>query len=200
MALMPVAGILVKKVQPKHLIFVGFLSVCFAMWHLAGFDSTASFKSIAIARVFQAAGFAFLFVPIQTLAYSNLPPGKSNKGSALINLMRNLGGSVGISMVTTLLARRTQIHQHDLVAHFTSTAPLFQAQLHALANRFVANGVDSVAANKQAIATVTRAMQGQATMLSYLDVFVILTLASLIAAAMTAFLKTTKLGKAPAGH
>jgi len=200
MALMPVAGILVKKIQPKYLICFGFLTIVGAMWNLAGFEAGASFKSLAVARMFQAVGFAFLFVPIQTLAYANLPSNKSNKGSALINLMRNLGGSVGISMVTTLLSRRAQIHQHDLAAHLTLTGPLFQQRTQALTDRFVAHGSDSVSAHQQALAVVSQGLHSQAIMISYIDVFVVLMIAALVAAGMTAFLKTIKLGKASAGH
>src|SRR6202000_2689935 len=110
----------------------GFLISAISMYHMAGFNTDVSFKYIAVARMFQAMGFAFLFVPIQTLAYSDLPPGKSNNASALINLMRNLGGSVGISVGTTLLVRRSQIHQNYLGYHLTPTALPFQHPLQNL--------------------------------------------------------------------
>jgi DHA2 family multidrug resistance protein len=148
--------------------------------------------------MFQGLGFAFLFVPIQTLAYSDLPPGKSNKASALINLMRNLGGSVGISVGSALLARHSQIHQTYLVSHLTATATAFQNQLKSLSSHLAASGIDSVDANRRALATISTEMQRQATMLSYLDVFVVLMVGSLLAAGMTAFLKQMDLSKASA--
>jgi DHA2 family multidrug resistance protein len=198
MALMPLVGFLVRKVQPKYLIGFGFIILALALNHLSGFESGVSFRAIALARVFQAAGFAFLFVPIQTLAYSNLPPEKSNNASALINLMRNLGGSVGISLATTLLARRSQVHQDRLVSHLTPTALAFQAHLQALVSRFEAYGADSVTAVTRATAVVTREMQTQAAMLSYLDIFVVLMFGSLLAACLTPFLKKINLAKASA--
>ncbi|HTR41920.1 MAG TPA: DHA2 family efflux MFS transporter permease subunit [Pseudomonadales bacterium] len=198
MALMPVAGILVRKTQPKYLIFSGFILSALALDHLCNLEPGASFKKLALARMYQGLGFAFLFVPIQTLAYSNLPKGKSNKASALINLMRNLGGSVGISVGTTLLARRSQVHQTYLVSHLTSTATPFQNQLHSLSSQLAGRGVDTVDASHRALATISTAMQRQAAMLSYLDVFVVLMVGSLIAAGMTAFLKTMDLSKASA--
>jgi DHA2 family multidrug resistance protein len=198
MALMPFAGIMVRKVQPKYLICFGFLISAMALYHLAGFNTQVSFKAIAVARMFQSLGFAFLFVPIQTLAYSDLPPDKSNNASALINLMRNLGGSVGISVGTTLLARRSQIHQDRLVSHLTPTSTAFQNALHHLTQRFTEHGVAPNEATQRALATIYHEVQTQAAMLSYLDTFVVLLIACLIAAALTSFLKDIDLKKAQA--
>jgi DHA2 family multidrug resistance protein len=198
MALMPVAGFLVRKMQPKYLVCFGFLVSALALYNLAGFNAAVSFKVIAVARMFQALGFAFLFVPIQTLAYSDLPPGKSNNASALINLMRNLGGSVGISVGTTLLARRSQIHQDRLVSHLTTTSVAFQKLLHTLTQRFLNQGAAPNEAAKRALATVNQQVQTQSAMLAYLDTFVVLVIACLIAAAMTSMLKEINLKKAQA--
>lgn len=198
MLLMPVVGVLVHRIQPKYLICFGFIVSGLALLHLSGFNTEVSFKHIAVARMFQALGFAFLFVPIQTLAYSNLPPGKSNNASALINLMRNLGGSVGISIGTTLLARRSQIHQGTLVSHLTDTSPAFQERLHSLTERFASLGAGSADASQQALAVVKRGVESQAAMLSYLDVFVVLMIGCLIAAALSSLLKQIDLNKAQA--
>jgi DHA2 family multidrug resistance protein len=200
MAMMPLVGFLVRKVQPKYLILAGFIISALALYHLCGLESVVSFRVVAVARVFQGMGFAFLFVPIQTLAYANLPKGKSNRASALINLMRNLGGSVGISVVQTLLSRRSQIHQWRLVAHLTPTALQFNQQLHALSARLTAAGMDSVDAAKRAMSLVSGQVLTQAAMLSYLDIFMVLMEASLIAACLTFFLKKMDLSGASAGH
>ena len=200
MLLMPAAGLLVRKIQAKYLIAAAFLVTSFGLYHLSGFNTAISFKTIALARILQVAGVAFLFVPIQTLVYSDLPQGKSNNASALINLMRNLGGSVGVSLGTTLLVRRSQIHQQTLVSHLTATAPGFQQELARLTHRFVAHGTDRVEAGRQALATVMHQVQTQAAMMSYLDIFVILMLGCLVAAALSVFLKTADLRNAqPAG-
>jgi len=200
MALMPVVGGLVRKVQPKYLIAFGFFVMGLAMRHLAGFAPVVSFRAVAVARMFQAAGLAFLFVPINTLAYANLPPGKSNNASALINLMRNLGGSVGISLSTTLLARRGQVHQDRVVSSLTPTAIPFQTQLRSLTHRWMAQGFDSVTAAKRAMATIYHGVQTQAAVLSYLDIFTVLMFFSFGAIALSLFLRRISPGKAPAGH
>ncbi len=200
MCCMPIVGLLLKKVQPRYLIAFGFIVVGFAMDHLARFDTEISFKAAAISRMFQAAGLGFLFVPINTLAYSNLPPGKSNNASALINLMRNLGGSVGISVGATMLARRSQTHQDRLVSSLTPTSLALHARLGAISGRLVSFGADQVTAGKRALAMVSHAMQTQAAMLSYLDVFMFMVYFCFAAAALTFFLKKVELGKAPQGH
>ena len=85
---------------------------------MSGFSLNMDFSTLVWARIYQAAGIAFLFVPINTVAYAFMPPNKSNAVSALINLGRNIGGSVGISVVTFFLARRTQAHQNVLVVTY----------------------------------------------------------------------------------
>jgi DHA2 family multidrug resistance protein len=137
-------------------------------------------------------------VPIQTLAYANLPKGKSNNASALINLMRNLGGSVGISMASSMLARRSQIHQDQVVSSLTPTALQFQSFTQAVANRFISYGVDSVSAMKRATAIVAREVSTQSAMLAYLDIFMVLMYGSLMAAVLTIFLKKIDLKKTSA--
>jgi DHA2 family multidrug resistance protein len=196
MALMPVVGILVRKVQPRYLITFGFLLLAGAMRHLATFEPVVSFRTVALARVFQTAGFAFLFVPINTLAYSDLPEGKSNNASALINLMRNLGGSVGISLGSTLLTRRSQLHQSRVASLVPSTSLAFQARLHHMTSRWVAAGYDSITAGKRAMAGLYHTVQTQAAVIAYIDVFMILMYFSLAAVVLSLFLKRIKLGKA----
>lgn len=198
MLLMPVAGFLVRKIQPKYLIAAGFLFSMCALYHLSGFETGVSFRAVVLARIFQAAALPFLFVPIQTLAYADLPEGKSNNASALINLMRNLGGSVGISLGTTLLVRRSQLHQDRLVSHLTSTYAVFQDQLQHLTQRFVHQGAGAVQASKRALAAVMGQVQSQAAMLSYLDVFVVFMIGCLIAAGLSVLLKKMDLSKAQA--
>lgn len=196
MALMPVAGFLVKKIQPKYLIAFGFLLTAFGLWHLASLDTNASFEDLAVARIFQVMGLPFLFVPTQTLAFADLPPGKTSNASALVSLMRNLGGSIGISVGATLLVRHTQIQRNHLVAHLTPTSGPFRAEMHSLSAHFAGLGAGPVIAQQRALAVVGHQVQAQAAMLAYLDVFKFLILACLIAAVLTAFLKRIKLGEA----
>src|SRR5208337_2053975 len=111
-----------------------------ALFHMASFDLDIDFHTVALARVFQAAGMAFLFVPINTAAYAFLPREKNNAASGLMNLARNIGGSIGISFVTTMLARRAQFHQVRLVEQLSAANPQFQSVLHGIAGTFSGGG------------------------------------------------------------
>lgn len=189
MALMPLVGFLVNKVQPKWLIAFGLLIEAASMYYLTHLNALVSFRTIAIARIFQAGGLAFLFVPINTIAYIGLPPGKSNNASALINAMRNLGGSVGISFVTTMLDRRGQFHQNRLVGDIAPFRAAYRQAIAHAARHFVQSGASPVAASQQAFASVTQRLLQQAQMLSYLDVFKMLAIGSLVALPLAIFLK-----------
>jgi DHA2 family multidrug resistance protein len=119
-------------------------------------------------------GLAFLFVPINTAAYSFIPPGKNNAASGLINLARNIGGSVGISFVTTMLARRAQVHQSNLTARLNSGNGQFQAALANITHMLTTRGSSPAEAARQAYGMMAFNLNRQATMLAYVDNFWIL--------------------------
>ncbi len=87
---------------------------------MASLNPQIDFWNATMYRIYQSVGLAFLFIPINTIAYFDIPQEKSREVSSMINLFRNLGGSVGISMVETMLARRTQFHQDRLISHVTN--------------------------------------------------------------------------------
>ena len=118
--LLPLVGFLLSRYTPRWLLLFGLLMLSFSLFHMTGFDLQIDFRTLATARVIQAAGMAFLFVPINTAAYAFLPRDKNNAASGLMNLARNIGGSVGISVVTTMLDRRTQTHLNDFASHLTA--------------------------------------------------------------------------------
>ncbi len=122
--LMPIAGTLSSKVQARYLIAFGWLALALAMFYTTQhLDLDISFRFAAILRVVQVFGLGFLFVPINLASYVGMPLEKSNSIAGLINFMRNIGSSIGTSMVTTLLARRAQVHQLYLAAHTTAGKP-----------------------------------------------------------------------------
>jgi MFS transporter, DHA2 family, multidrug resistance protein len=188
-ACMPLVGFLVGKMQPKYLIMFGFFTTGCALLSWTNLYPDVSFAVLVRARMFQAVGLAFLFVPINTLAYSGLPPGKSNDASALINLMRNLGGSVGISIVQTMLARRSQFHQSRLAEHITNGNPIYYQVTHGIGNGF------------STIGKIFAALGQQAEMLAFIDIFKVLAIASFASIPIVFFMKNIDLNeKAPAGH
>src|ERR1700704_2743122 len=118
--LLPLVGFLLSRYTPRWLLLLGLVILSFSLFHMTSFDLQIDFRTVANARMIQAVGMAFLFVPINTAAYAFLPREKNNAASGLMNLARNIGGSVGISVVTTLLDRRTQAHITDLVSHISN--------------------------------------------------------------------------------
>jgi DHA2 family multidrug resistance protein len=181
LVMMPVVGGLLRKVQPRYMIAFGLLVEAAACYHLRGLNTQVDFWHVAVARMFQGFGLPFLFVPITTVAYAGIPANKSNNASALINTMRNLGGSFGISLAVGLLAQRGQFHHARLAETttvFTRVRTGFQGSLSSLG----------------------QALGRQADMWSYIDVFMFLAVLSACAVPFAFLLKNVKPGEAHAGE
>ena len=189
MLMMPVAGMMVKKVQPKYMMAVGLLITAASMWYLAGLNTAVPFWTLAWARVFQAIGLPLFFVPLNTLAYTGLPPGKSNNASALLNLMRMLGGGVGISVAVTILERRSQFHQERLGSHWTLFDAPFLDRYHMILAKLINAGSSAGDAATRALMAMYQTLQSQALMLSYIDVFKIMAVGCLGVVVLVLFLK-----------
>jgi DHA2 family multidrug resistance protein len=195
MFMLPFVGFLLSKVEARWLIGVGLAITCFALIHMTNFDTYMNFKYVVIARCFQAAGLAFLFVPINTAAYAYVPPTKNNAASGLINVARNIGGSLGISLVTTLLDRRAQFHQMRLTEHMTPLNPAFNRALDSATHVFGAGGSEN-----SAYALIMRRLQQQAATLSYIDCFWVMGLAFGVLMPLVFLMKKTEPGRGMAGH
>jgi DHA2 family multidrug resistance protein len=172
----------------------------FSLFHMTRFDTTVDFRTAATARVFQTLGLAFLFVPINTVAYAFLPREKNNAASGLINLSRNIGGSVGISIVTTMLARRTQFHQTNLTGNIQSGNGTLRALLDSATRLLVAHGSSPYEASRQAYALVANQIDRQATMLAYIDNFWLVGIAVLVMIPLVFLIKKVKPGGPIAVH
>jgi DHA2 family multidrug resistance protein len=193
--LMPVVGFLTGKVQARYLIAFGWLVVALAMYYSTKqFDLQISFRTASIVRVAQSAGIGFLFVPITLVSYIGMPPEKSNAVAGLLNFMRNIGSSIGTSMVTTLIARRAQVHQNYLASHVTAGNLTFSETVTALAHRLNAAGLDSYLALRQAYGRTYRATIAQATTLAYIDTFSILAVVAAIMFLLSFALKKNEPG------
>jgi DHA2 family multidrug resistance protein len=172
---MPVVGQLTTKFAAKYIVGVGWLSLAVAMYYSTmRMDLLISFRSAMWLRVAQVAGMGFLFVPISLIAYAEIPPEKGNSVSGLVNFMRNIGSSVGTSMVTTLLARRAQFHQSVLSYHTTSFDPAFQNQVAGLSRQLVHSGISAADAQTHAYGMIYQGMQAQSQTLAYIDTYMVL--------------------------
>jgi len=147
------------------------ISMYYTTQHL---DLDISFRSASMLRVAQVFGLGFLFVPINLASYVGMPTEKSNSIAGLVNFMRNIGSSIGTSMVTTLIARREQFHQVYLAAHATPGKLPFTLAVKALAVRLAVSGLDVSRATSQAYGRIYRALVAQATTLAYIDTFWVL--------------------------
>lgn len=119
MAVMPLVGKLTQRVDARKLLAVGMLVNAAALYHMSGFNLYIDFYTAALSRVIQGVGMPFFFVSLSMVTMAWVRIDQMNNASAIFNLLRNLGGSFGVAFVTTLLARRTQFHQHRLVEHLT---------------------------------------------------------------------------------
>src|SRR5229473_341288 len=169
---MPIMGQLTTKVQARYLIAFGWLCLALAMFYSTKrIDLMISFSAAAWLRVAQVIGMGFLFVPITLVAYIGIPPEKNNAVAGIVNFMRNIGSSVGTSLVTTLIARRSQFHQVHLVSRVASDNPAFQEQVNALTHRLADAGLGAYDARQQAYARFYRIVQSQAQTLAYIDTY-----------------------------
>ena len=178
---MPIVGQLTTKFQARYIIAFGWACLAIAMYYSTQrLDLFLSFSAAAWLRVAQAAGLGFLFVTITLISYVGMPPEKNNAVAGMINFMRNIGSSVGTSMVTTMLARRSQFHQTILVGHAAPGSQSFQNVINGIAQRLVHSGISPPDALVRAYATFYQAVQAQAATLAYIDIFKVLALGATI--------------------
>ena len=175
LVMMPITGRLTSKIQARYLIALGWLYLAIGLFYSAHrIDLFVSFRFAMWLRITQVVGVGFLFVPITAAGYIGVPPEKGNSVSGIINFMRNIGGSIGTSLVTTLILRRSQYHQQILVGHATPDTPAFRSALHALSSQIAHSGLRATDAHNQAIARFYGLVNQQAHALSYMDTFWVL--------------------------
>ncbi len=189
MFLMPVVGGLVRKVQARWLIIVGLLVLAASGFMMAGFNLDTDFWAAVTARLVQGVGLAFLFIPINVAAYSFVPPEKSNAASALINLGRNMGGSVGIATATTILARRSQFHQHILAGHLTPLDNTLRQGLSATSGLLASQGAGPVQSLTQAQGVFYGELQRQSAMMAFVDAFWLIAMVAVLSIPLALLLK-----------
>jgi DHA2 family multidrug resistance protein len=199
--MLPMVGQMVSRVDTRYMVAFGFAVMSGSLFYMAHrIDMQMDFATAVKLRAMQSVGMAFLFVPIQTISYSGVPVQKNNQVSGIMNLSRNMGGDIGIAFVTTLIARRSQVHQAQLAAHTTAFDAEYQARVAAIARAMEHAGSTSIDAARQATGAMYRQLLQQSTQLAYLDALWILGVG---AALMVPILWLTKrpgpMG-APAGH
>jgi len=196
MCMMPVVGILVSRVDTRILITFGCIVSASALFVMAGWDLGLDYGHAVRARMLQSFGLAFLFIPINVAAFAYVPKEKTNMGTGIINLARNIGASVGIATVTTMLDRRTQFHQSRLTEKVNDYSAAYHNMLNGLETKLVAAGSTAAHATAQAHGMIYNTIQRQAVMLSFIDNFKML---GVVFLAVIPVLLMMKKPRAPAG-
>jgi DHA2 family multidrug resistance protein len=173
-AILPIVGWLLGKIEARWLVTFGAAVLALSLLYMSHFDLDLDFRTAMMARIYQSCGMAFLFVPINVMAFYFISKEKTSNATGLINLARNVGGSVGISMVTTQIERGSQVHQNFLVAHATPLSENYRAMLAGTAQNLIAHGSSAAQAAEQAKAILYGLIQRQSAMLAYVDDFRVL--------------------------
>jgi DHA2 family multidrug resistance protein len=179
--MMPFAGIVASKAPARWVVGAGLLATGVALIHTSGVNGEISFLDLSMTRVYQSVALPFLFVALTTAAYVGIPPDRNNEASAIVNLSRNLGGSIGVAIATTELAWRTQFHHARLAEQVGSIGPRGESL------------------TQGGLAAAQAIVQGQAQLLSYLDIFWLFGIAALCVIPIALFLKSPPPGQAH-GH
>ena len=193
--LMPLVGALLAKVEARWLVMAGLLVSAIGLFRMAAFNLQIDFRTAMEARIIQSAGLAFLFVPLNTMAFSSIARERANTATGLINLARNVGGSAGIATVTTMLARRAQFHQNVLVSHVAPGEGNYHAFLDHASRMFAAHGTGPVEAVHQSQGLLYRMLQREASMQAFIDAFYVLGIIFLAIIPVMLILRPTSLHK-----
>ncbi len=197
--LMPVVGFLVSRMDVRYLIGFGLLITGLALFQLTNINLAIDFRTAMLWRAYQSLGLAFLFVPINTISYTDMPPEASNQVSGLVNLMRNMGGSIGISAVETYIAQRQQVHQTYLARNTFQYNPRLQELLSQMTAR-AGSRTGAAQALQQSYGRVYGIVGRQATVLAYVDTFWIMGVVCLVAISLLFLAKKAKPGQTAVAH
>ncbi len=193
----PLAGHLTTKTDPRRLLVVGLILGSITMFQLSGLNLYAGFWDILWAQVLQGVALSFLFIPLMALAMARIPPEKMGNATSIFNLMRNIGGSVGIAIMTTFLARRTQLHQSHLVANVRPGDVKTLQMLQGMRANFLLHGADGVTASRKALAAMYGLVQLHAAMLAFVEAFWVMAVVFLLMLPLLLLLQYTKPVPAP---
>jgi DHA2 family multidrug resistance protein len=170
--MMPVAGLLLQtKVDPRLLVSIGFLGTAITLHLMTIIYLQIDFHTVVALRMIQVIFMPLIFIPISTLNYIGVPREKSNQVSGLSNFSRNIGGSIGTSMLSTFLARQNQIHQTALTAHTNNANGNYLQMVSGLKGLYLSQGFDAVTAGQKALATMYRTVSAQAGAMSFENAF-----------------------------
>jgi DHA2 family multidrug resistance protein len=166
-----IAGRLINRVDQRLLLAVGCLLNAYAAWSMSVLTVGVDYWGLAGPRFVQGLGVGLIFVPLNAVGLATIPRASMGNATALLNVVRNLGGGMGVAVVSTLLSRRAQEHQATLISHVNPFDPETVARLSAWADHFGRRGADSFTAERRAMASVYLEVTRQAQVLAFADDF-----------------------------
>jgi DHA2 family multidrug resistance protein len=173
---MPIVGVLMTKIEPRKLLATGLVVSALSLYMLSRLNLNAGYWDIFWPQLLQGTSMGLLFVPLTTITNGPIPKEQMGNATSLFNLMRNIGASIGIASVTTIVARHSQAHTNVLAAHVTLYDSAAVAMMNSIKGGLIASGADPVTATQQAYAMAFGIVQRHAAMLAYLDAFRLLAL------------------------
>src|SRR3989338_704673 len=188
---MPLAGILLKYIDARKILFTGFLVSSYSIYMMSNLNLEAGFTNIIIPRIVQGVGVAFFFVPLLTATMSTIPKQEMGNATGIFNLVRNLGGSFGTAFVVAVLSQRTQFHQSRLVEKLTPYDPAFLSGLSNINEMIKHSFYAGMYQIETGLQMTYNFMQRQAMMLAFSDVLFLLCLLNLAIAPLTFLLNRT---------
>jgi len=171
---MPIAGRLVNYVPARYLIAIGMTACTYGMWSTMHISPQTNYGAFVVMRITQVLGFPFLFVPISTLAFMQIPKEKSSNASAIYAMARNLGGSIGIAVLTSYVSRHQQIREAYLTHNLLPSSAVYRNAYSQILHAALAHGSNLAAATHTATATLYRSLLHQAGILAFSDAFLLM--------------------------
>jgi DHA2 family multidrug resistance protein len=183
-------------VDPRILIAVGVVLLCWAMWGMGHLTTEAGESDVRWDLFIRGLGLGLLFTPINNVAYASLEPSEAQQGAGLINLGRQLGGSFGIAVLATYITRHTQYHRVELLKYVYPGNPIVTERLRAFTGTLAERGYGPVRASQGALALLEREVERQASMLSFNDAWILLLISMAAVAPAILLLRRPKEGAA----
>lgn len=195
---MPVVGAMLTHYDGRKIVLAGLIIGAASMFIMQQFTLEAGYWDFVWPRVILGVGLAMIFVPLTTVTLSTIAREEMGNATGMFNLLRNIGGSVGIAIAATLLARYSQFYQNSLVSNITPGNSLYQMEKAALKSGFMMKGIEATTADTMSLAALYGMIRRQAGMLSYNRIFFIVGLAFLVIIPLLLLLKKQQIGKLPA--
>jgi DHA2 family multidrug resistance protein len=197
--MMPVVGLLLStKIDPRLLVSIGFLGTALTLNLMTVINLQIPFQTMVRLRMVQVVFMPFIFIPISTLNYVGVPREKSNQIAGMSNFARNLGGSIGTSMLATYLSRQNQGNLNKLGSHTDPSNPNFKQMLDGLMAMFAAQGYDAVTSSKKALAMMYQMVESQAGVISFMHAFWVMSVVIACLAPLPWVMRRPKTGAKPA--